>query len=212
MRAEIKRMHQRLGSTIVYVTHDQIEAMTLGDRIAVMKDGVVQQFGSPQEIYDSPSNLFVAGFIGSPSMNFLRGKLATDGSAPAFELDHGGRKTLLTLPLNGHTDAVAKWVGRDIVLGIRPEHVTDAMSAHNSRNAGDPLSTTGSYRPTEVDCTVELTEPTGPDTLVVARFNDAPVTCRTHPRAGALPNEPLKLAFDLTKALLFDPASEQRIA
>ncbi len=210
MRAEIKRMHQRLGSTIVYVTHDQIEAMTLGDRIAVMKDGVVQQFGSPQEIYDSPSNLFVAGFIGSPSMNFLRGKLTTDGTAPAFELEHGGQKTLLSLPLNGNADAVSKWVGRDIVLGIRPEHVTDAMSARN----GDPLSDGhgGSYRPTEVSCTVELTEPTGPDTLVVARFNDAPVTCRTHPRAGALPNEPLKLAFDLTKALLFDPASEQRIA
>ena len=210
MRAEIKRMHQRLGSTIVYVTHDQIEAMTLGDRIAVMKDGVVQQFGSPQEIYDSPSNLFVAGFIGSPSMNFLRGKLTTDGTAPAFELEHGGQKTLLSLPLNGNADAVSKWVGRDIVLGIRPEHVTDAMSARN----GDPLSNGhgGNYRPTEVSCTVELTEPTGPDTLVVARFNDAPVTCRTHPRAGALPNEPLKLAFDLTKALLFDPASEQRIA
>src|SRR5450830_246045 len=214
MRAEIKRMHQRLGSTIVYVTHDQIEAMTLGDRIAVMKDGVVQQFGSPQEIYDQPSNLFVAAFIGSPSMNFLRGKLTTDGAAPAFELSHGGHKTLLSLPVNGNADAVSKWLGRDIILGIRPEHVTDAMSARN----GDPLGHLGnpgshaSYRPTEVDCTVELTEPTGPDTLVVARFNDAPVTCRTHPRAGAVPNEPLKLAFDLTKALLFDPASEQRIA
>ncbi|MFT5962922.1 MAG: multiple sugar transport system ATP-binding protein, partial [Burkholderiaceae bacterium] len=80
MRAEIKLMHQRLGTTIVYVTHDQIEAMTLGDRIAVMKDGVVQQYGSPQEIYDQPQNLFVAGFIGSPSMNFLRGKLAAQGA------------------------------------------------------------------------------------------------------------------------------------
>ncbi|WP_034299997.1 ABC transporter ATP-binding protein [Herbaspirillum sp. RV1423] len=212
MRAEIKRMHQRLGSTIVYVTHDQIEAMTLGDRIAVMKDGVVQQFGSPQEIYDQPSNLFVAGFIGSPSMNFLRGKLTTDGAVPAFELDHNGQKTLLSLPLvngNGNADAVSKWVGRDIVLGIRPEHVTDAMSARNS--SGDQVNV-GGYRPTEVNCIVELTEPTGPDTLVVARFNEAPVTCRTHPRAGALPNQPLKLAFDLTKALLFDPSSEQRIA
>jgi multiple sugar transport system ATP-binding protein len=207
MRAEIKRMHQRLGSTIVYVTHDQIEAMTLGDRIAVMKDGVVQQFGSPQEIYDQPSNLFVAGFIGSPSMNFLRGKLTTDGNAPAFELNHAGHKSLLSLPLNGNADAVGKWLGREVVLGIRPEHVTDALSAHNGNTHGAPAA----YRPTEVDCTVELTEPTGPDTLVVARFNDAPVTCRTHPRAGATPNQPLKLAFDLTKALLFDPSSEQRI-
>lgn len=213
MRAEIKRMHQRLGSTIVYVTHDQIEAMTLGDRIAVMKDGVVQQYGSPQDIYDHPDNLFVAGFIGSPSMNFLRGKLTTDGAAPAFELDHNGQKTLLNLPLvngNSNADAIAKWVGREIVLGIRPEHVTDAMSA---LTAGHDRAIIGSgYRPTEVNCTVELTEPTGPDTLVMARFNDAPVTCRTHPRAGATPNQPLKLAFDLTKALLFDPASERRIA
>lgn len=208
MRAEIKRMHQRLGSTIVYVTHDQIEAMTLGDRIAVMKDGVVQQFGSPQEIYDQPSNLFVAGFIGSPSMNFLRGKLVGDGSGAAFELDHGGRKSLLGLPLNGNADAVAKWIGREVVLGIRPEHVTDALSAHN----GDPLGGHGSYRPTEVDCMVELTEPTGPDTLVVANFNNVPVTCRTHPRAAAMPQQSLKLAFDLSKALLFDPSSELRIA
>ncbi len=208
MRAEIKRMHQRLGSTIVYVTHDQIEAMTLGDRIAVMKDGVVQQFGSPQEIYDQPSNLFVAGFIGSPSMNFLRGKLIPDGNGAAFELDHAGQKSLLSLPLNGNAEAVSRWIGRDVVLGIRPEHVTDAMSAHNSSGNSEH----GAYRPTEVDCMVELTEPTGPDTLVVARFNDAPVTCRTHPRAAATPKQPLKLAFDLTKALLFDPTSELRIA
>ncbi|MBB3214868.1 multiple sugar transport system ATP-binding protein [Herbaspirillum sp. Sphag1AN] len=208
MRAEIKRMHQRLGSTIVYVTHDQIEAMTLGDRIAVMKDGVVQQFGSPQEIYDQPSNLFVAGFIGSPSMNFLRGRLTTDGNGPAFELNHAGQKSLLRLPLNGNAETVGQWVNRDVVLGIRPEHITDALSARN----GDADSAHGNYRPTEINCTVELTEPTGPDTLVVARFNDAPVTCRTHPRAGATPNQPLKLAFDLTKALLFDPVSEERIA
>lgn len=208
MRAEIKRMHQRLGSTIVYVTHDQIEAMTLGDRIAVMKDGVVQQFGNPQEIYEQPNNLFVAGFIGSPSMNFLRGKLTADDAGPAFELSHNDQKTLLSLPLDGNADAVSRWIGRDVVLGIRPEHVTDALSARR----GDPLGAHDGYRPTEVDCTPELIEPTGPDKLVVARFNDAPVTCRTHPRAGALPNAPLKLAFDLTKALLFDPVSEQRIA
>ena len=115
---------------------------------------------------------------------------------------------MLSLPLNGNVEAVGKWVEREVVLGIRPEHVTDALSARND----DPVSAHGNYRPTEVNCTVELTEPTGPDTLVVARFNDAPVTCRTHPRAGAKPNQPLKLAFDLTKALLFDPASEERIA
>ncbi|MES2126095.1 MAG: sn-glycerol-3-phosphate ABC transporter ATP-binding protein UgpC [Pseudomonadota bacterium] len=184
MRAEIKLLHQRLGSTIVYVTHDQIEAMTLGDKIAVMKDGVVQQFGTPQEIYDRPDNLFVAGFIGSPSMNFLRGRVTADG----FPLEHDGAVTLLPMPVN--------LIGREIILGIRPEHITDSASAH----AGTP-----------VPCTVEMTEPTGPDTLVFTRFNGERITCRTHPRAAAMPGQAMSLTFDLSKAVLFDPATEQRI-
>lgn len=203
MRAEIKRLHQRLGSTIVYVTHDQIEAMTLGDRIAVMKDGVVQQFGSPQEIYDSPNNLFVAGFIGSPSMNFLRGQLLAQDNGLAFELEHAGVKTLLRLPTIKNA---AQWVGREVVLGIRPEHVTDALSAMHNDHHQDGA------RPTEVHCVAELTEPTGPDTMVMTRFNGATVTCRTHPAAGARPGQPLNLVFDVSKALLFDPVSEERIA
>jgi multiple sugar transport system ATP-binding protein len=187
MRAEIKLLHQRLGTTTVYVTHDQIEAMTLGDKIAVMKDGVVQQFGSPQEIYDNPRNLFVAGFIGSPSMNFLRGKIGPDG----FALDHGGVTTMLALP-----PALAALEAREVILGIRPEHITDAANAH--AGAG------------KVECTVEMIEPTGPDTLVFAWFNGTRITCRTHPRAGATAGSTLTLAFDLSKAVLFDPATEQR--
>jgi multiple sugar transport system ATP-binding protein len=198
MRAEIKLLHQRLGSTIVYVTHDQIEAMTLGDKIAVMKDGVVQQFGSPQDIYDNPANLFVAGFIGSPSMNFLRGRLTTDG----FALEHGGRTAMLPLPPALAPLAAA---GRDVILGIRPEHITDADSAR----AG---ATSASYHPTELECTIEMTEPTGPDTLVFALFNGVRATCRTHPRSASLPGRPMTLAFDLSKAVLFDPVTEQRIS
>jgi multiple sugar transport system ATP-binding protein len=204
MRAEIKLLHQRLGSTIVYVTHDQIEAMTLGDRIAVMKDGVVQQFGSPQEIYDSPSNLFVAGFIGSPSMNFLRGKLLPHGAGLAFALEHGGKTMLLPLPSN-IAGSVTAWQEREVILGIRPEHVTDAESARMTDGHDG-------YQPTEVSCTVELTEPTGPDTLVFARFNQSRTTCRTHPRAAAMPGQRMTVAFDLSKAVLFDPQSELRIA
>ncbi len=197
MRAEIKLLHQRLGTTIVYVTHDQIEAMTLGDKIAVMKDGVVQQFGTPQDIYDNPDNLFVAGFIGSPSMNFLRGRAGPDG----FALEHGGATTLLPLP-----DSLAALCGsgRDVILGIRPEHVTDADSARAGASAAG-------YHPTEVACTVEMIEPTGPDTLVFAWFNGVRLTCRTHPRAAAMPGAQTTLAFDLSKAVLFDPATEQRI-
>ncbi|MES2263957.1 MAG: sn-glycerol-3-phosphate ABC transporter ATP-binding protein UgpC [Pseudomonadota bacterium] len=205
MRAEIKLLHQRLGATIVYVTHDQIEAMTLGDKIAVMRDGVVQQFGSPQEIYDQPDNLYVAGFIGSPSMNFLRGKLVAQGAGAAFALEHGGVTTLLPLPLN-HAAAAkfGAWEGRELILGIRPEHVTDALSARRAETAEG-------YHPMEVACKVEMTEPTGPDTLVFAWFNGVRATCRTHPRAGAEPGGHISLAFDLSKAILFDPATEMRL-
>jgi multiple sugar transport system ATP-binding protein len=190
MRAEIKLLHQRLGTTIVYVTHDQIEAMTLGDKIAVMKDGVVQQFGTPQDIYDNPGNLFVAGFIGSPSMNFLRGRASPDG----FALEHDGVTTLLPLPAG--LLALCQG-GREVILGIRPEHITDADSARAGATA--------------VACTVEMIEPTGPDTLVFAWFNGVRLTCRTHPRAAVAPGVRISLAFDLSKAVFFDPATEQRL-
>lgn len=192
MRAEIKLLHQRLGTTTVYVTHDQVEAMTLGDKIAVMKDGVVQQFGSPQDIYDNPANLFVAGFIGSPSMNFLRGRIK-DG---AFAVEHGGATTVLPLPQ--HLAAIAD--GREVILGIRPEHITDADSAR-----------AGGHNPGLVHAVIDMIEPTGPDTLAFAQINGERITCRTHPRAGAMPGKPMALAFDLSKAVLFDPGTEQRI-
>ncbi|MDM5175887.1 sn-glycerol-3-phosphate ABC transporter ATP-binding protein UgpC [Massilia sp. CCM 8695] len=202
MRAEIKLMHQRLGTTIVYVTHDQIEAMTLGDKIAVMRDGVVQQYGSPQEIYDRPDNLYVAGFIGSPSMNFLKGKLVQHNGGTAFTLDVDGEIALLPLPDGG--SQYGAWHEREVILGIRPEHVTDALSARQS-------GAHEGYAPTEVTCLVEMTEPTGPDTLVFTWVGGVRATCRTHPRAHAMPGERINLAFDLSHAILFDPATEQRL-
>jgi len=202
MRAEIKLLHQRLGTTIVYVTHDQIEAMTLGDKIAVMKDGVVQQFGSPQDIYDEPANLFVAGFIGSPSMNFLRGKLIKHGNGLAFKLEHHG--VITTLPLPEKFTGPLTPFEHEVILGVRPEHITDAVSARR-------LETTDQYHPTAVECTAELTEPTGPDTMVFTTFNQTRITCRTHPRAAAAPGQKIHLVFDLSKAVFFDPNTEQRI-
>ena len=204
MRAEIKLLHQRLGTTIVYVTHDQIEAMTLGDKIAVMRDGVIQQFGSPQEIYDEPRNLYVAGFIGSPAMNFLRGRLVAHGSGTAFVLYHNDQTTLLPLPATPRCDALQGQHDKEVILGIRPEHVTDAVSAHRASNHNG-------YEPTDVVGIVEMTEPTGPDTLVFTRFNDVRVTCRAHPRMAAQAGEPMQLAFDLSKAVFFDPESELRL-
>ncbi|ATE42283.1 ABC transporter ATP-binding protein [Burkholderia mallei] len=181
MRAEIKLLHQRLGTTIVYVTHDQIEAMTLGDRIAVMKDGVVQQFGAPP-------------------MNFINGKLVEQGSGVGIELDTGAMRGVLNLPfdakrMNGH-------VGRDVILGLRPERITDARSAHNGEGA----------RLQPVDVTVDVTEPTGPDTHVFAQVNGKRIVSRVHPAANPQPQQKLSLLFDVSKAVLFDPSTEARIA
>ena len=142
MRIEIKALHQRLKTTTIYVTHDQIEAMTMADRIVVMHDGIVEQVGTPLELYDHPSNLFVAGFIGSPAMNFIEGTLRRDGGAPVLEAK-GGR---LALPAS--TPGAD---GQKVTLGIRPEHLS--------------ISATG---PASLDAVVEVVEPTGADTHVVA--------------------------------------------
>jgi len=197
MRAEIKLLHQRLKATIVYVTHDQIEAMTMGDLIAVMKDGVVQQLGTPQDIYDNPANLFVAGFIGSPSMNFITVKPVIEGNEVFAAVENGGRSMRLALPFAA--DKLRSHVGRDVILGVRPEQITDISSAH-----GDVGQ--------ELGCLIDLVEPTGPDTLLTTRLNGAAVTCRTHPKEAVLPGQTMQLSFNLSKAALFDPASGERIA
>jgi multiple sugar transport system ATP-binding protein len=200
MRSEIKLLHQRLGTTIVYVTHDQIEAMTLGDRIAVMKDGVVQQFGAPQDIYDSPSNLFVAGFIGAPPMNFIQGKLVEQGSGVGVEIDTGIKRSVLNLPFT--SPKVKGHVGKEVILGLRPERITDARSAHNVEDA--------QLQPIEVK--IDVIEPTGPDTLVFAQVNGKRVVSRVHPASNPQPLSNMTLLFDVSKAVLFDPANEDRIA
>ena len=197
MRAEIKLLHQRLKATIVYLTHDQIEAMTMGDLIAVMKDGVVQQLGTPQEIYDNPANLFVAGFIGSPSMNFITVKPVIEGNEVFAAVENGGNSMRLALPFAA--DKLRSHVGREVILGVRPEQITDISSAH-----GDVGQ--------ELGCLIDLVEPTGPDTLLTTRLNGAAVTCRTHPKEAVLPGQTMQLSFNLSKAAMFDPASGERIA
>ena len=197
MRSEIKLLHKRLGITTVYVTHDQIEAMTLGDKIAVMKDGVVQQLGTPQDIYDNPANLFVAGFIGSPSMNFIHATLAIDAAGtPYVTLENGGRSMQLRLPFDAAR--LARHVGSAVILGIRPEQITDLGTAHGVSGQ-------------ELDCLIDLVEPTGPDTLLTTTMNGAAVTCRAHPREAVLPGQTMALSFNLSKATLFDPANGERI-
>ncbi len=199
MRAEIRLLHQRLGTTIVYVTHDQIEAMTLGDRIAVMKAGEVHQFASPQEVYDDPADLFVAGFIGSPSMNFIRAPVARRDGKAGVELHSGDEKFFFVAP-DGTQKALSMWDGREIVMGIRPEQITDESSLSRER-------------PGIAECRakIEVVQPTGPDTLILIHLNDTPVTCRIHPETHARSGENINLVFDLSKLAFFDPQTEARI-
>lgn len=204
MRAEIKLLHHRLKSTIVYVTHDQIEAMTMGDLIAVMKDGVVQQLGTPQEIYDNPANLFVAGFIGSPSMNFIPGKVEIEGDNAIIRVSNQGMNqstnaaNSTALKLNVTPAQIKDSVGKDVLLGIRPEQITDLSSAHGEHGQSMQVQ-------------IDMTEPTGPDTMLICKLNGTPVTCRSHPREAVQPGQSMTLSFNLSKAALFDPQSGNRI-
>lgn len=199
MRTELKKLHHRLKTTIVYVTHDQIEAMTLADRIAVMKDGIVQQFGTPQELYDDPANRFVAGFIGSPSMNFLDVEVTQQGNEIGIQLDNQGQTMFLPLSAEDQ-QALSHRVGQMVTLGIRPEQITH----RRVHKIGEPLSVT-------FEALVDVIEPTGADTLVMITLNDREITCRVDPRQIAPPGEQITLMADMSKAVLFDPQTHERI-
>jgi multiple sugar transport system ATP-binding protein len=199
MRTEIKLLHQRVGKTIVYVTHDQIEAMTLGDKIAVMRAGELQQLGTPQEVYDDPRNRFVAGFMGSPSMNFIPCDLLREGGRLAIALELGGTRRLL--PLTHAAPDPARWEGKQVILGLRPEKITQRV---------EYLAATGHCH--VLPAPILVSEPTGPDTLLLVKANGVDVCCRVHPDDARRPGESMELMFDLSKAVFFDPAGEARIA
>jgi len=198
MRTEMKKLHQRLGTTIVYVTHDQIEAMTLADRIAVMKGGVVQQFGTPQEVYDDPANIFVAGFMGSPSMNFLNCEVTESGGDYAVQVDSEGR--IFQLKIDPKQVDLSQYLGKTVILGIRPEQITHVMPHVEA----EPFVT-------KVPVKIEVTEPTGADTLVLARINDQECECRVHPTEAGKPGEMMEMLFNMSKAVFFDPETEERL-
>lgn len=191
MRTEIKLMHQRLKTTTVYVTHDQIEAMTLGDKVAVMKDGIVQQFGTPKEIYNNPANLFVASFIGSPPMNFIPLRLSRDAAGWHALLESGQDRCELPLDLvNGQS-----LEGREVILGIRPEQISVGTEA------GLP----------SLRAEVQVIEPTGPDTMIFVSLNQTKVCCRLAPDAAPNPGTSLTLQFEPDKVLLFDAQTGERL-
>jgi multiple sugar transport system ATP-binding protein len=199
MRTEIKKLHQRVGKTTIYVTHDQIEAMTLASRIAVMHKGVLQQFDEPRTIYEKPSNLFVAGFMGSPSMNFLPGSVTAKDGKPAVTIDVGGGLAA-TLPVPPGV-ALNKSAGDPITVGIRPEHFTVAHRARADRNAA-----MGAF-----SAPVEVVEPTGSETMVVLRAAGKEITARYEPDDAPKVGQTAELMVDMTKACLFDPQSELRL-
>src|SRR3954467_9678976 len=182
MRTEIKELHQRLKTTTVYVTHDQIEAMTMADKIVVMHDGIVEQIGTPLELYDRPDNQFVAGFIGSPAMNFLHGKLKVNGSA-SFEGPNG-----VTLPLVG---APPNSDGRSAVYGVRPEHFTIADDG--------------------AEAEIVVVEPTGSETQVFAKLGGEQVVAVFRERHQFNPGDKVKLKPDPSVIHLFDEATGKRV-
>ncbi|NBF02822.1 sn-glycerol-3-phosphate ABC transporter ATP-binding protein UgpC [Pseudomonas sp. Fl5BN2] len=192
MRTEMKLMHQRLKTTTVYVTHDQIEAMTLGDKVAVMKDGIIQQFGTPKQIYNDPANLFVASFIGSPPMNFIPLRLQRKDGRLLALLDSGQARCELPL---GMQDAGLE--DREVILGIRPEQISLAPAEAN----GLP----------SIRAEVQVIEPTGPDTLVFVTLNGTKVCCRLAPDQAPEAGETLTLQFDPARVLLFDAQSGERL-
>jgi multiple sugar transport system ATP-binding protein len=198
MRMEIKRLHQRIGATIVYVTHDQIEAMTMATRIAVMHQGSVQQFADPDTVYRYPSNLFVARFMGSPPMNTIAARLEA-GEGGAVIVIGAGRPDEVRLPLREY-EAAASFVGREVVLGIRPECIAEG----SRRFSADP--------PIIVNAPVELVEPTGAETIVLLRLGGEPATARISPDIRPTPGAPAAFALDIRRICLFDPETERLIA
>jgi multiple sugar transport system ATP-binding protein len=197
MRLEIKQLHQRLGSTIVYVTHDQIEAMTLATRIAVMRQGVVQQFDDPETVYNRPANLFVARFMGAPPMNTLTARLeATSGGTVAAI---GGGEQVIRFPVPA---AAATWIGRPVVLGIRPECIAEP-TRYFGDSPGDAVTITAP---------VDMIEPTGAETIVVLRLGEERALGRVSPDVQYRLGETARFAVDTRKISLFDPATGDRIA
>lgn len=192
MRSEIAKLHQRLGTTTIYVTHDQTEAMTMATRLVVMKDGVIQQVGTPKEVYEKPENIFVGGFIGSPAMNFLKGRLE-DGK---FIIDN----VTIGVP-EGKMKVLREqgYVGKEVILGIRPEDFHD-----------EPVFIEASQN-TKITANVEVAELLGAETMVYSQIAGQEIVARIDARTEIKPGHQLELALDMNKAHFFDIETEKRI-
>ena len=191
MRTEIKKVHQKVRTTTVYVTHDQVEAMTLADRVVVMNAGLIEQVGSPNELYHSPATKFVAGFIGSPAMNFIPCHLEQAAGALRVRLDDR-----LSFPVPAERTArYTPYVGKsDLLLGLRPEHIIETRP-HIEPNQHD------------FDMAIDVDEPMGMETLVYFTINGQEVCGRVNPNAGAVSGKAMKLRADLSNMHLIDDST-----
>jgi len=192
MRSEIKRLHQELGTTMIYVTHDQIEAMTLADRIVLLREGKIEQAGTPLDLYERPATRFVAGFLGSPQMNFIPARLAQSGGGWAVKVGDG---TSLALPAR-QREGLAD--GRAVVLGLRPQHVTRANGGNRP----------GHQRLT---ATVELVQPTGSRAYITFPLGGVPTVAELESHDVQRPGEHIDLDLDMNRAVLIDPESNRVI-
>jgi len=191
MRTEIKELHQRLKTTTVYVTHDQIEAMTMADEVIIMRDGRIEQSGSPMEIYDRPDNLFVAQFIGSPGMNVIRCNIVAQGNT----LYAKHEETYFALPQGANVTQ-----GRDIYYGVRPEHLLSSKQPINVINSNNTLATKPG--------TVRVVEPTGPEIHIYAKFGEQDICAISRERVNWAPGDDIHLHPDLDHVHLFDAQTE----
>ena len=194
MRVELANLHERLGATIIYVTHDQTEAMTLGTRIVVMKDGVVQQIDTPYNLYNSPQNLFVAGFIGSPQMNFLDAKINVSGSDVTATI---GNQTLAVPASKAKALIDGGYDGKTVVLGIRPEDIHEASTTTDTSAV--------------IDAKIDVYELLGAEVYLHFEYDGANVTARVDPRTPARTGDNVKFAFDMERTHFFDKETELTI-
>jgi multiple sugar transport system ATP-binding protein len=194
-RGEISKLHQRLGTTFIYVTHDQTEAMTMGTRIAVMRDGIMQQLDSPQVLYDRPANMFVAGFIGSPSMNFFDAKLARGDGGIA--VDTGSFR--VPVPPSMQAD-LGKYLDQPVYFGIRPEDVHDSRYVPSGVDVTQPLQ-----------CMVTVTEPMGSEVFAYIEKGGKEFVGRLDPRTSARPGQPLEVVMDTGRMHIFNRETEMAL-
>jgi len=191
MRAEISKLQERLQTTTVYVTHDQVEAMTMGHRIAVMKDGALQQVGTPQEVYEQPRNVFVANFVGTPPMSFINARIADGGTTLA------ATKYKLAVPASLRSLTNGK-AGLEVIVGVRPENILDAARGGRGETA-------------KVNAEVDIVEPLGHEVIVHGRVGDDAIVAKLEPQRAPKMGSRIDLVIELDFLHLFDAATERRL-